>query len=478
MNESLLYLLKSGICVSLFYLIYRTFLKKETFFSVNRLILIMAIPASLAIPFIKISSPIAASSLIEGPYIAEKSTAAPASQFGLPQILLSIYIAGVAFFVIRFIYRLFQLFLMIKKCGYHIYDGVKIVVTEKDIAPFSFFNYFFINKDDIKNPDFDRIMAHELVHIRQYHSIDLILLELFTTFQWFNPFVWPYKESLKETHEYLADQAVIAQGCSKTKYQLLIFEQLVGLNLFEFTNNFNQSLLKRRITMMAKIKSKGRAKFKVLLILPVIALLVLAFAESRPVADHNGKDPAGKAVSSDNTSRAKTAVTPDKSGEKTKEEKEKYLKELAKKEKELKEALAQTDDPEKKAEIEKKLKQIHEMKAKNHAAHKMTSETYEEKMQKLKAMYEETDDPEKKEKIKEKAEQLKMQMEKEKAVGNSEEYELYDKIKKIEDKQKALKAEYEKTDDPDKKKEIKQKYKELEDLKEKVKAKLSKMKDK
>jgi len=259
MNEPLLYLLESGICVSLFYLIYRTFLKNETYFFINRLILILAIPISLAIPFIRIASPIAASSFIEGTYSTGEANTATANPFGLSEILLLVYFIGVVFFLIRFLYKLSQLLLMIKQYGFHIFDGVKIVVTEEETAPFSFFNYFFINKDDVKGPDFDRIMAHELAHIRQYHSIDLVLLELFTAFQWFNPFVWPYKESLKETHEYLADHAVIAQGCSKTKCQLLIFEQLVGLNLFEFTNNFNQSLIKRRITMMAKIQSKGRA---------------------------------------------------------------------------------------------------------------------------------------------------------------------------------------------------------------------------
>jgi len=439
----------------------------------------MAIPVSLAIPFIRVSSPIAASSFIEGTYVAGKPSTAPASQFGFSEILLLIYLLGVAFFLIRFIYKLFQLFLLIRKSSYHIYDGVKIVVTEEEMSPFSFFNYFFINEADIKNPDFDRIMAHELAHIRQYHSIDLILLELFTTFQWFNPFVWPYKESLKETHEYLADHAVIAQGCSKTKYQLLIFEQLVGLNLFEFTNNFNQSLIKRKITMMAKIQSKGRAKFKVLLVLPVIALLVLAFAESKPASDHSGKVDMAKAISSDSANSATVTTTPEKSEEKKKKEKEKYLKELTKKEKALKEALANTDDLEKKAKLEKELQKIFEIKAKNSSDHKMTHDmTYDEKMHKLKVMYKETDDPEKKEKIKMKLKQLKKEKEMEKAVSNGEEYELYNKIKKIEEKQKALKAEHEKTDNPEKKKDIKQKYKELEALKEKVKQELSKKKNK
>jgi hypothetical protein len=117
------------------------------------------------------------------------------------------------------------------------------------------------------------------------------------------------------------------------------------------------------------------------------------------------------------------------------------------------------------------------MTANHNSAHKMTKDkSYDEKIHKLKTLYKETEDPEKKEKIKMKLEQLVKEREMEKAVGNGEEYELYDKLKKIEVKQKALKAELEETDDPEKKKEIKHKYKELEAFKEKIKAKLSQMK--
>ena len=85
---------------------------------------------------------------------------APVNQFGLPKILLAIYFLGVVLFLIRFITKLIQLFLIIRKYGYHIYDDVKIVVTEEETAPFSFFNYFFINKTDGKNPIRSRQSFH------------------------------------------------------------------------------------------------------------------------------------------------------------------------------------------------------------------------------------------------------------------------------------------------------------------------------
>ena len=109
-------------------------------------------------------------------------------------------------------------------------------------------------------------------------------MEIVLSLQWFNPFVWPYKKALQETHEYLADSGVIAQGFSSVKYQLLMFEQHVGASLFEFGNNFKKSQIKRRIMMLSKIKSPKAAKLKLLLALPLAIALVLIFAEPRVAA--------------------------------------------------------------------------------------------------------------------------------------------------------------------------------------------------
>ena len=284
MSDSIQYLLESGVCLAIFYFIYWVFLKKETFFKFIRFFLLLSIPVSFIIPLINITSPIRSEVITEETYMTGNTAIAQGQLFSISDILWFGFLIGAAFLLLRFILRLIQILLLVKKYGYHVYDGVKVVVIDTETAPFSFFNFLFISNADITDHGFERIFAHEMTHIKQYHSIDLLLMELLTIVQWFNPFVWPYKKSLKETHEYLADHAVIAQGCSRAKYQLLIFEQHVGLNMFEFTNNFSQSLIKRRITMMAKIKSNGRAKLKFLLIVPVVALLVLAFADAKPVS--------------------------------------------------------------------------------------------------------------------------------------------------------------------------------------------------
>jgi hypothetical protein len=312
-------------------------------------------------------------------------------------------------------------------------------------------------------------------------------MELLTILQWFNPFVWPYKKSLKETHEYLADHAVIAQGCSRAKYQLLIFEQHVGLNMFEFTNNFSQSLIKRRITMMAKIKSNGRAKLKVLLIFPVIALLVLAFAESKPVPTQ----PLDEAVISQPDTHSQPQSQDQKAEEAAKKkefEKQMKAQEILEKEAKLKAMYKETDDPEKKKKIKTELVKIAEWKENNGIVKVKKKEMgeksykeYEEVVKELKAAYEKTDDPDKKKKIKQKLAQFEKTYAVKKAkkaehVENGEIAELKAKYKDIEMKQKELKAAYEKSDNPEKKKKIKEKYAQLEKEKELIKKKAEKSK--
>jgi len=442
MNNTILYLIESGVCLVLFYVIYWAFLKKETFFAINRFFLLFSIPISFLIPLFKIPSPFPAKALIEKTYVAGQPTGTQIQYPGTIDIVLLIFFIGAGFFLLRFLYKIIQLFILIKRYGYQKYDGINVVFVDKNSAPFSFFNFLFINKSEISKQDFNRIISHELVHIKQYHSIDLILMEGLTIFQWFNPFVWPYKKSLKETHEYLADNSVIAQGCSKAKYLLLIFEQHVGMKLFEFANNFNHSQIKRRITMMEKIQSRGRAKFKVLIILPIIALLMLAFAESKPAKTPVGKDSLDKVMLSQDDSKVTT-----KTEEKKKAEEEKKKKEFMMKEKELKEALEKTEDPEKRKAIKKKLEQLYliikaEKKKEEMALHYLE----------LKKKLESTEDPEKRALIKKKLAEL----EKIKAA----EY----KVKELSLKEKELKEAYKKTEDPEKKKMIKEKV--IAELKE------------
>jgi hypothetical protein len=280
------YLLRSGVYLALFYAFYWLVLRRETFFALNRAYLLGAAALSLALPLLRVPSPffetVVYSSGLSVP-IDLSSVSAPSRGAGLLDLLLIVYAAGAGLLLLLFIARLGRLALLIGRCGCVRQRGLRVVLCGYPGESFSFFNFVFLNKSKVPETDMDRVLAHELAHVRQLHSFDIVLTELLTAFQWFNPFVWPYRRSLRETHEYLADRAVVAQGCSLAGYQLLIVEQHVGGKLLELASGFRASQIKRRIVMLSKQETKGLARWKPLLALPLAMALVLVFAESRTV---------------------------------------------------------------------------------------------------------------------------------------------------------------------------------------------------
>ena len=363
MTSFSLYLLESAACLALFYMGFRLFLRRETYFKLNRVYLVCSLITSLMLPAFKITSPIF-TARASAPMSLLPPSAAPIKTWGLGETLLLLYAVGAGVFLTRFILHIIKLYFVVKKYRTTRLNGVKIVSVDKDFSPFSFLNYIFINDKKTSEHNMRRIIAHEEIHIKQYHTFDILLIELITVLQWFNPFVWPYKKSLQETHEFLADYGVIAQGFSTAKYQLLMFEQQVGVKLLEFTNNFKQSQIKRRITMMSKIKSRGAAKLKLLLIVPMATLLMLVFAEPKSadpqVAESLSADMLGIKVT------AKTALSANQEADKKNEEELKKqmkkvkarLETLKKEEHLIREKMDATENPKKKAEIKSLLKDV------------------------------------------------------------------------------------------------------------------------
>jgi TonB family protein len=149
--------------------------------------------------------------------------------------------------------------------------------------PFSFFNVVFIDIQEYSERELSNIIAHEKVHIQERHWIDLLIIELLAVLFWINPVVWLYERSIKQNHEYLADQGVLLAGYSPGQYQALLINQLMGVKVLGFAHNLNFSLNKKRMEMMKKEKSPWASKMKLLLALPIIALLVFAFAKKEYV---------------------------------------------------------------------------------------------------------------------------------------------------------------------------------------------------
>jgi BlaR1 peptidase M56 len=351
MSDLLRFVLESGICLTFFYVVYWLFLKNETYFSLNRFYLVSALAFSFIIPGLRVTSPFRIVHVSSGAVSLMPASDVSAPSFGWAGILPALYAAGVFLFLARLVFHLIKLWCVVRRRGWRHYRDCKVVFVDREFAPFSFLNFVFLNEGAVSPDDLEKILAHERVHIRQGHSLDVLLMELAITLQWFNPFVWPYKKSLQETHEYLADDGVIAQGFSAVRYKLLVFEQHVGAQLFEFANNFKQSQIKRRLTMMSKIKSGNAAKLKLLFVLPIALFLVLAFAEPRLVRS------AGPSVVA-----PVLQETPGQSQEEVKKERvvqaEHDLQMLIEKEKILREKLSAAEDPDAQKELRKNLEAV------------------------------------------------------------------------------------------------------------------------
>ena len=415
MDSLFTYLLQSGACLTLFTIVYWLFLRRETFFTLNRIYLLAAALLSFLLPMFRLPSPffqtviVLPASLPGGPAPA---AAVPASSALLSPLsfLLLIYLSGVAFLLARFFLRLANIVRTIRACGCRRQQGLRLVLCRNGGEPFSFFHFVFLDRADLPDREFNRILCHELVHVRQLHSLDIIFSELITVIQWFNPFVWPYKRSLRETHEYLADRAVIAQGCSRTGYQLLIVEQHVGGKLLDYASNFRNSQIKRRLRMLSCEESKGLARLKPLLLLPLALVLVLALAEPRTVLQ-SGPEPE-KATAAQASSSTQAASSTQKSEDeiaaelKQKFEKLAQIKETNKaKLSDLKALYDTTEDPAKKEEL---LKAIQEQKI---LALEIGQKEGLLHMKKLELVLAKETDSAKRDELQKKLEHLKMQSE-------------------------------------------------------------------
>ena len=162
-------------------------------------------------------------------------------------------------------------------------NGIHIYCHATDIAPYSWMNNIVISQKDFQE-NAREILLHEKAHIRARHSWDIIFLSFLEVIQWWNPLVYIMGSSLRDVHEYEADESVLAHGVSAKAYQLLLINKAVGASSYTFANSLNHSLILKRITMMQKSKSSVWMRSKVLYIIPMATLALSAFATSEPTS--------------------------------------------------------------------------------------------------------------------------------------------------------------------------------------------------
>lgn len=300
------YIIKSVLLLTLLYGCFALLLSRETFHRFNRIALLSVLIAALVLPAVKLSfhkptflSPIAPIEYVMQPEdkaVEAKTKAAgtlqtatfkeagnPTFSITIKQAVWMLYLIGVAVSIGIFCIQLFRFWQDIKG-GVRTKDewGNTIVIHGGNFAPYSFFHYIIINAADYEQLR-EPILTHEQAHIRMGHSWDLMLLQLVTVLQWFNPFVYLLGRDLKAVHEYEADCAVLNFGIDAKQYQLLLVTKAVGNRLQTIGNNLSHHSLKKRIKMMYQKKSNRWMMLKALFIIPVACFALYTFAT--PKAD-------------------------------------------------------------------------------------------------------------------------------------------------------------------------------------------------
>lgn len=283
MQTFLLYMIKSSTILIVLLTYYQFFLKRQTFFNLNRIFLLGVLVLSALLPFISIEinrndmigfpTLASVSELLEENQIGKssQSTLITATEQPIPMIPL-LYGIGVVFFFLRYLTTLCRLCLFVHRNPRKRLHGLYMIQIQEGLPAFSFFNYLFINTHSLSQENRRKIFAHEKIHIQQCHSLDLCIAEIICIANWFNPFVWLIKQLILENHEYIADQQVIRKYKISGYLELLIQQSLKGA--FSFTNYFSCSNLKKRTIMLTKKQSR---KFQMINYIPAFLLAGMLF---------------------------------------------------------------------------------------------------------------------------------------------------------------------------------------------------------
>ena len=300
MGAFLFYLLKSGCCLVIFYIFFKLMMSRSTFFRFNRITLLVGLSGCTLLPLIELTTteetflhtPLYAiheilqstEQVMSNPeepgneiLLSEKNTEISSLNW-IPVTLGTIYGAGA---LLTFVWlsvstcRLAQLIRMSEKKRYGNYI---LVIPRQPIASFSWGRYIVVSASDYSRQS-EEVLLHEMMHLRNHHTLDLLFMQIFLLVHWFNPVIWLLKRELQEIHEFEADNGVINTGVDATKYQLLLVKKAVGTRLYSMANGFNHSKLKKRITMMLKERTNRWARLKLLLAVPVMAGALYVFAQ-------------------------------------------------------------------------------------------------------------------------------------------------------------------------------------------------------
>lgn len=287
MPSILIYLCKVSLSLAAVFLFYQLVLRRLTFYNWNRWYLLVYSALSFLVPFIDISPVLERNELADSSFVNWVPVFRTSQQYtesrDTLQSALSVIdwmsllvLAGIAIMVLRIMIQFISFRRMKKNADYICIGAMHVYQVNENIIPFSFGNNIFINKNLHTEAELEEIIRHEFVHVRQRHSIDMIWGELLCLVCWFNPFAWLLKKAIRQNLEFIADNKVLQNGISKKEYQYLLLK-VTGNNFYSIATPFNFSSLKKRIAMMNKIKSARVHLLKFMFVLPLAAIIMLAF---------------------------------------------------------------------------------------------------------------------------------------------------------------------------------------------------------
>ena len=284
MTNFLIYDAKVAVLIIVFYMFYRLMLSRETFHRVNRVVLLLTAIASFVLPLCVITLHKTVT-LAVSPTVSvgdlQMEIAEEAGPVAWQVVLPLIFAIGVAVTLGHTLTSIVKVMLLIRRSEKHPQpDGTILCVTgNAEVSPFSWMHYIVMNRADYEAQD-AAILAHERGHIRLRHSWDLLLVDLLTALQWFNPAMWMLRQDLRAIHEYEADGAVLSQGINARQYQYLLISKASGIGGYSIANGISHSTLKNRITMMLHKKSERSSLLKLFALVPIVGMALVLNAKT------------------------------------------------------------------------------------------------------------------------------------------------------------------------------------------------------
>ncbi|MBQ8736256.1 MAG: energy transducer TonB [Bacteroidaceae bacterium] len=301
MTDLLIYIAKAAVTLTLLYSLYGICLRRESFHSLNRAVLVTILIASVVMPFVHVATPFhslfswiinpkptegiidygaitAVPYLVDTPQTNEVALTSEPYSVSLTEVLFLIYIIGGAYFMFRYLLAIFRTVRTIRqshKVTTESINGTHILVNSSLSNSCSWLNWVLLTPTDVEKRS---ILTHEQAHIRLRHSYDKMLCEIIVRLLWFVPFGWMLREDLSDIHEYEADRSVMDAGFDIEEYCKLLIHRATHINITPVVNSFNESKTKQRIARIFQPKSSRLSVLKAFYLLPLLAIAVVAVA--------------------------------------------------------------------------------------------------------------------------------------------------------------------------------------------------------